>query len=56
MVGLYKDPEGRNIFSKSNTVPEMSMDNNLQPLGSDMESLKKLVKDLEAELSTLKVQ
>ena len=55
MVGLYKDPEGRNIFSKSSTVPEMSMDSNLRPSGSDMESLRKRVKDLETELSTLKV-
>ena len=50
MVGLYKDPKGDNIFTKSS----IGNPDSLQNAGlSESVSLKKRISELETELATL---
>ena len=57
MVGLYRDPEGENIFTKSRGSEQYNMNNLTKSINPAMEneSLKKRIEELEAELKYEKV-
>ena len=52
MVGLYKDPEGKMLFTRTNP----SQGNIISSMDKDtIESLKKRVQELESEVSVIHV-
>lgn len=49
MVGVYKDPEGKDIFSRSGMSPTDGLGMSTKD-ANDTDTLRKRIKDLEKEL------
>ena len=51
MVGVYKDPEGKEIFSKSTMTPTDALGMSTKtPAQNETHALRKRINDLEKEL------